>query len=153
MEQCRRSSANMNGTQLTQRCKHQGGVTVTIKRQLQDQTRDLLVGLGGSQTEVAESLGSSGVLATPKDPEDCAVAVYLRATLGTEQRVKSLAIKCNCVMIFLDGPRRFHWRNVVKVELPEPVCQFILAFDQGAYPNLVRGSGPLPRHSESSTAT
>jgi len=117
---------------------------VTIKRQLHDQTRDLLVDLGTSRAEVADALRDLGVVATPKDPQDCAIAVYLKAILGTERRVRSLAVKCNCVMVFLDEAKRFHWRSVVTIELPEPVGEFVVAFDQGAYPELTRKGSRAP---------
>jgi hypothetical protein len=47
-------------------------------RELKRQIRDVLAELGSCRFEVAEALRNLGVHAVPKDPQDCAVAVYLK---------------------------------------------------------------------------
>ena len=118
---------------------------MTGKRELKVHTRDLLLRLGSCDADVATVLHGFGVQAAPKNPQDCAIAVYLKAILGTERRVNSLVVNRKYVMVLLGGLGRFHWHNVVKVQLPQPVCQFIVAFDGGAYPELVREGWRLPR--------
>ena len=48
-------------------------------------------------------------------------------------------------MSSLDEPTRFHRLNLVTVLLPEPVRQFIVAFDEAVYLTLIRegSSNPL----------
>ncbi|HLI16275.1 MAG TPA: hypothetical protein VKV23_09525 [Acidimicrobiales bacterium] len=106
----------------------------TMKRQC----RDLLAGLGRSAREVASSLEAAGVRATARDPEGCAVAVYLRAILGADERVRSLQVSESNVLI-RPSPR---WRLAVVVPLPQPVREFIAAFDAERFPTLLRRARP-----------
>lgn len=116
-------------------------------RQLKQQTRDLLEGLGSCRNQVADTLRRAGVRGKPKDEGDCAVAVYLKAVLGSDQRIHSLAVQSSNVKVVTDQPRRLHPRTWVTVWLPEPVRQFIVAFDGAAYPDLVRKGSDQARHS------
>jgi hypothetical protein len=114
------------------------GVDMIGNRQLKEQIRDLLVGLGSCRTEVAQALHHLGVRAVPQDPKDCAVAVYLRAVLGADLRVESLFVRSRDVKVRTDEPKRFHLPHLVTVALPQPICQFIVAFDEAVYPDLLR---------------
>jgi hypothetical protein len=116
-------------------------------RELKNQTRDLLVELGTSRTEVARTLRSLGVRAVPNDPQDCAVAVYLRAVMGADRRIRSFAVQSGDVKVLVDEPKWFRLPNVVRVLLPAPVRDFIAAFDGRVYPDLVlrdRASSSMP---------
>ncbi len=111
---------------------------MTGNRQLKKQTRELLGGLGSCRAEVAGTLRGVGVRAVPKDPRDCAVAIYLGAVLGADTRIKSLAVQSGDVKVLVEEPKWFHLPNVVRVQLPKAVRQFIEAFDQAVYPDLIR---------------
>ena len=108
---------------------------------LKKQTQDLLSGLGNCRTEVAEEMRRLGIRAAPRDPHGCAIAVYLTAVLGADLRVRSLAVESAAVRVRLEGSRRFHWPRFVTVRLPEPVREFIVAFDQALYPAMIRAEG------------
>lgn len=121
------------------------------KRRLRDQVGELLVALGANRSEVAASLCDAGVWGARKDPSCCAVASYLGAVVGADPRVRSLTAGQCRVKIVLNGPVRFLPPAVVRVPLPRPVRQFIVAFDRGMYPMLVRG--PLDGARQDSEST
>ncbi len=112
-------------------------------RQLKRQIRELLSGLGGCGSEVAAALGDLGVRAEPRDPRDCAIAVYLRAVVGADHRIRAVAVQRDDVKVLTERAR-FNLPNVVTVRLPEPVRRFIEAFDEAAYPNLIRWRHSVP---------
>jgi hypothetical protein len=107
-------------------------------RELRQHVQELLIGLGNSPTEVAATLRRAGVRALPKDPQDCAIAVYLRAVIGGDRRVRSITVHGSTVKVQLGERTRWRWPNLVSVLLPDPVRKFISAFDQVIYPDLVR---------------
>jgi hypothetical protein len=122
-------------------------------RQLRDQTAQLLVGLGANRSEVAASLCDAGVWGARNDPTCCAVATYLSAVLGADSRVRSLTTGQSQVKIIVNGPIRILPPAVVRVPLPEPIRQFIVAFDRGMYPMLVRDPAEDARQSSKSTTS
>jgi hypothetical protein len=107
-------------------------------RQLKAQVEQLLAGLGNSPGQVAASLCQEGVWGIPNDARSCAVASYLGAVLGADPRVRSLTTGQSLVKVVVDGPVAFLPPAVARVRLPQPVRQFIAAFDQGMFPMLVR---------------
>ncbi|HEX4243952.1 MAG TPA: hypothetical protein VHY77_00175 [Acidimicrobiales bacterium] len=122
-------------------------------RALGEQTAELLAGLGTSRGEVAASLCDAGVWGTRNDPRCCAVASYLGAVLGADPRVRSLTTGQSQVKIIVNGRVRLLPSSVVRVPLPPSVAQFIVAFDRGVYPMLVRGpAGSIPQQSESASS-
>ena len=123
------------------------------RQQLRNQTRELLVGLGNNRAEVAASLCDAGVWGARHNPRSCAVSSYLNALLGADPRVRSHTTGQSQVKIVLDGPVRFFPSTVVRVPLPQPVRQFIVAFDRGMYPMLVRAPAEDARQSSESTAS
>jgi hypothetical protein len=122
-------------------------------RQLRDQTTELLLELGANRSEVAASLCDAGVWGARNDPRCCAVATYLGAVLGADPRVRSLTTGQSQVKIVVNGPVRFLPPVIVRVPLPQPVRQFIVAFDRGMYPMLVRGPVEKARQSSESTTS
>ncbi|MGA7419621.1 MAG: hypothetical protein WB765_15055 [Acidimicrobiales bacterium] len=108
-------------------------------RLLKRQIREVLTGLGSCENDVAAALGGTGVRAEPRDPRDCAIAVYLRAVVGVDHRISSVAVQRSDVKV-LTEPARFGLPNIVTVRLPEPVRRFIEAFDKAAYPKLIRAN-------------
>jgi hypothetical protein len=122
-------------------------------RQLRDQVGELLVGLGANRSEVAASLCDAGVWGARNNPRCCAVASYLGAVLGADPRVRSLTTGQSQVKIVVNGPVRFLPPAVVRVPLPQPVRQFIVAFDRGMYPMLVRGPVEDARQNSDSTTS
>jgi hypothetical protein len=81
------------------------------------------------------------------------VATYLGAVLGADPRVRSLTTGQSQVKVVVNGPVRFFPPVIVRVPLPQPVRQFIVAFDRGMYPMLVRGPVEKARQSSESTAS
>ena len=122
-------------------------------RQLRDQVGELLVALGANRSEVAASLCDVGVWGARNDPSCCAVATYLGAVLGADPRVRSLTTGQSQVKIVVNGPVRFLPSALVRVPLPQPVRQFIVAFDRGMYPMLVRSPVEGARQSSESTTS
>lgn len=103
----------------------------TGRRSLTRQVGGLLEGLGSSGQEVAQTLASQGVQGNPGDVLQCALAVYLRAVLGADPRVRSVAVTDRWVNV---GTA---WRTHLVVE-PPAVRTFIHLFDAGRFPELVR---------------
>jgi hypothetical protein len=122
-------------------------------RQLRDQVGELLVGLGTNRSEVAASLCDAGVWGARNNPRCCAVASFLGAVLGADPRVRSLTTGQSQVKIVVNGSLRFLPPTVVRIPLPQPVRQFIVAFDRGMYPMLVRGPAVGVRQSSESTTS
>jgi hypothetical protein len=122
-------------------------------RRLGVQVGELLIGLGANRSEVAASLCDAGVWGARNNPRCCAVASYLGAVLGADPRVRSLTTGQSQVKITVNGPLPFLPPAVVRVALPQPVRQFIVAFDRGMYPMLVRGSVEDARQSSESTTS
>lgn len=106
------------------------------QKAIRRQTTDLLAALGGSSTEVATSLAEYQVRGRPRDPHGCAVAVYLRAVLGADPRIKAVKVSETCVRISLVQRRRS-----VQVSSPRAVRGFVESFDHGLFPSLVRPAG------------
>lgn len=121
--------------------------------QLRQQTGELLAGLGTSRVEVAGSLCDAGVWGTRNNPSCCAVASYLGAVLGADPRVRSLTTGQSQVKIMVNGRIRFLPPSVVRVPLPLSVRQFIVAFDRGIYPMLVRNPASSSRQASESAST
>jgi hypothetical protein len=112
-------------------------VGVIGNRQLKKQIQDLLVGLGSCRFEVAQALHDLGVRAVPKDPCECAVAIYLKAVLNADLRIASLVVESRDVKVRIEGSKWFHF-HIATVALPQPIRQFIVAFDEAVYPDLLR---------------
>jgi hypothetical protein len=113
---------------------------VGANRKLKKQTRSLLFGLGSCRSEVAASLVSFGVRATPKDDSlGDAVAVYLRAVVGTDRRVRAITVQRGHVRLRMARSVRFLPHRPVVVPLTGAIREFISAFDEEFYPELVRG--------------
>ena len=79
----------------------------------------LLDELGGTVSEVAESLGSMGIEVRPSDPKDSAAARYLHAVIGADSRVRQ--VKVNARWLVLKARRR--WSPAIWVPLPDPVTR------------------------------
>ena len=105
------------------------------RQSLGRQVGGLLEGLGSSGQEVAQTLVDQGVRGNPGDVGQCALAVYLRAVLGADPRVRSVAVTDRWVNI---GTA---WRTHLVVE-PPAVRTFIHLFDAGRFPQLVRSPHP-----------
>jgi hypothetical protein len=109
------------------------------RRALRSETRQLLAALGQDADQVATSLAAGGVRGKRTSTRECAVAVYLSAIVGADERVSAIAVAGTRMRITL----RSHWTPPVVVWLPPAVRQFVSAFDAGRFPSLVRG--PLSR--------
>jgi hypothetical protein len=104
------------------------------------QTLDLLGELGEDVETVVNRLGTAGVHGTPTNAENCAVAVYLRAVMTGDPRVRTVSVGNTSVMV--SPPQG--WRRSVAVSLPPAVRRFIEAFDERRFPQLERSEGSVP---------
>jgi hypothetical protein len=91
----------------------------------------LLAELGTSEGDVTRSLADAGVAGNRGDPRDCAVARYLNAIVGAEPDINSVSVGRSVVWMSRRG-----LRPAVRVSIPAPVRQFIMAFDAGIHPEL-----------------
>ncbi len=107
-------------------------------RQLKKQTGALLADLGDSADEVAESLWTAGVNGVRQNNRSCAVALYMHALMGSDPRIRSVAVGHCALQISVAAPPEFRPAGRLLVQLPKPVRQFVAAFDAGQYPMMVR---------------
>jgi hypothetical protein len=93
----------------------------------------LLEQLGGTSDAVATSLQRAGVQGDPFLVSRCPLARYLHAVVGIEPRVGK--IKVGLYKAVINGPR---WWQPMTVDLPAPVRGFVVDFDRGRFPDLLR---------------
>lgn len=106
----------------------------TERAAIRRHTQDLLASLGTSASAVAAALTEAGVRGLPSNARECAVAVYLGAVISADSRVRSVKVCKSEIQIERTGC----WRRSVIVPLPDPVRQFVAAFDARSYPVLLR---------------
>jgi hypothetical protein len=97
-------------------------------------TIGLLTSLGNTADAVAASLEAAGVRGVSANPRGCAVAVYLGAVIGADPQVRSVKVGRAEVVI---TPKRWWGRSIV-VPIPPPAREFVVAFDAGRFPKLLR---------------
>jgi hypothetical protein len=93
----------------------------------------LLEQLGGTSEAVATALQQAGVQGDPFLVSRCPLARYLHAVVGIEPRVGK--IKVGLYKAVINGPR---WWQPTTVDLPAPVRGFVVDFDRGRFPELLR---------------
>jgi hypothetical protein len=108
-------------------------IGIAERRGLRAQTRQLLSALGDDADAVAASLAAEGVRGHAGSGRGCAIAVYLAAVVGADQRVRSVTVSSSRLGVKPASA----WRPVVVVRLPRPVRQFISAFDAERFPELL----------------
>jgi len=109
--------------------------TTSVNRQtLRTSLRELLVGLGSTGPEVAQTLRSAGIEGTKKSARDCALALYLRAVVTGDMRVGSVVVWGPTIVVHRTGGLRLP----IRLAVPDAVRAFIAGFDQGYYPELLR---------------
>src|ERR1700679_3365672 len=113
-------------------------------RQLNRQTRELLAGLGVSPDEAAGSLEGAGVAGGPRDNGSCAIALYLRACMGADPRIRSVNVGHCSLLLDTASPPEYRPSGRLLVQLPKPVRQFVAAFDAPGYPT-VMATPPEPK--------
>lgn len=91
--------------------------------------------LGSTSAEVAARLADDGIRGVPGSTDSCAIAVYLHAVLGADDRVRDIHVSNGWVTV----SRR--WGPGVLASQPNPVRAFIRMFDAGLFPELVRSGG------------
>lgn len=101
-------------------------------RALRGAVGDCLDQLGHSPEEVASRLETYGVRGVPGKADDCALARYLRAVIGTEHSVGRVGVLEHRLRITRRG-----WRLPFALPLPPAIQGFIRDFDEGNYPALV----------------
>ena len=113
------------------------------RSQLRADVGRLVEGLGRDAGEVASSLQMAGVRGARHDVGGCPLTTYLRAVMGADSRVDDVRVHAGHATV---GRR---WSKPVKVPLPGAARDFVVAFDRGEFPKLVRSYGdagePLPR--------
>jgi hypothetical protein len=107
---------------------------------LRNQIADLLQTLGDDAQHVAASLAEAGVRGKPRNAEGCPVAVFVKAVVGADPRVRTVTVYNACLAV--RGPSR--WRRPLDVHLPAPVRGFIVAFDAERFPALMPARSTLP---------
>jgi hypothetical protein len=101
-------------------------------RELRGHVQGCLTDLGDSPDAVAGRLTALGVRGIPGRADDCAVARYLKAVVGSERSVKVVGVLERRIRISRRG-----MRLPVSVPLPTGVANFVRNFDQGRYPVLL----------------
>jgi hypothetical protein len=91
---------------------------------------ETLAGLGGTAGEVADSLRRLGVRGVPRRCHDCPLARLLAATFDSGR--VSVSWACAAHTSPGEGPMRF-------CNLPGGCAEFVLAFDNLQFPDLVEG--------------
>jgi hypothetical protein len=107
------------------------------RRDLRENALALLASLGDTTQQIATSLERSGVRATPRNPSDCALAVFLGAVLASDPRIRSVYVTGYVVMLC---PAQW-WHPDVRITLSAPLRHFVSSFDRGSFPQLMRTSG------------
>jgi hypothetical protein len=109
----------------------------------------LLEQLGGTSEAVATSLRQAGVQGDPFLVSRCPLARYLHAVVGVEPRVGK--IKVGLYKAVINGPR---WWQPMTIDLPAPVRGFVVDFDRGRFPDLLRRAKgrPVPGASANNTS-
>jgi len=108
------------------------------RQTLRASLRELLAGLGSTESEVAQTLRSAGIEGTKKSARDCALALYLRAVVTGDMRVGSIVVWGPTIVVHRTGGLRLP----IRLAVPAPVRTFIAGFDLGDYPELQRdGTG------------
>ena len=104
------------------------------RKELRDRVAEMLRTLGGDPEEVSRQLELASVRGTPRDPQDCAIALFLTAILGADPAVRTLKVFNDRVVVF---PTQ-RWLGQIVVRLSEPLRLFVADFDRDRYPQLTR---------------
>lgn len=97
--------------------------------------RDLLVGLGTTADEIAESLTVAGIAGQVNEPCECAIARYIRANGYEGVGVLNGAGPLDCFRVEASDSGDYVIGDA------GPVADFIRAFDREEYPHLIAGGG------------
>jgi hypothetical protein len=103
---------------------------LTERAALREDAATLMGELGDTVSEVATSVGSLGVQVLPTSAGGSAVARYLHAVVGADDRVKRVTVTKRWLV--LKTYRR--WWSTIRLRLPQPVREFTLSVD-AARPN------------------
>ncbi len=115
-------------------CGNENTMRSSQRRDLRENALALMASLGETTQQIATSLQRSGVRATPRNPSDCAIAVFLGAVLASDSRVGSVYVTGSKVML---SPAK-SWQRLVTIRLSAPLGDFISSFDLGTFPELTR---------------
>jgi len=111
-------------------------------RQIKKRAGALLDGLGRDPDEVADSLREVGVLGVPRSNSSCAIAVFTRALLQADPRIRSVAVGPCTLVLTLAAPDGTRPGGRLTVQLPKAVRGFVAGFDAQRYPEVIRGEAP-----------
>lgn len=106
------------------------------RQELREQVAELLTSLGDDPRHVAGRLQAAGVVGTPGNVKDCAIARYLTAVVGADTRIR--CVKVTNRSVALTASRS--WRPL-RVRLPRPLQEFVVGFDHCLHPELIRPAG------------
>ena len=100
---------------------------------LRAQISALLEDLGPTAQAVADNLEAVGITGVPHSGSDCAVARYINAVVGPDNRLRKVAVGRYAVTVV--GKR---WCTLAVVApIPEQLRHFIVRFDRHEYPKLI----------------
>jgi hypothetical protein len=88
--------------------------------------------LGATPDAVARRLSAYGVAGVPGKAEDCPMARYLKAVIGSEPCVSGVVVLERRLQV-----KRGRLRLPVSLTLPSAIAGFVRGFDEGQYPRLV----------------
>lgn len=97
--------------------------------------------LGRRRQKVRRTLRKLGCVGDPDSCSSCPVAIYLIRTFGTEDVVVDgpHAVVTREVLLDHEGFGDFYEDvEVLQIQLPEPVMDFIASFDSRQYPDLIK---------------
>jgi hypothetical protein len=99
-----------------------------------------LQSLGTNADEVAETLRELGVTGRPSRARECPIANFVKG-LG-RARFGTVVSGTGTLWVYppdvdYGAAEAETWEYLAEMEIPEPVCQFILKFDMGRFLNLV----------------
>lgn len=103
------------------------------RSRISEGVEQLLQSLGDDLDTVVSSLEAHGVRARPRNPEECVLARYLNAVIGSDPAISAVHVWRYSVRVRL----RYRLRRSVVVRLPVLLSEFIVVFDGLSFPQLV----------------
>jgi hypothetical protein len=104
-----------------------GGHRQTLRRSVDGLVR----GLGCDPRAIAGSLDSEGIKGLTGNSNECAIARYLKAVVGSEATVVGVFVTERHIKV----TRRF--RSPILLSLPPAARAFVREFDAGGFPTLI----------------
>jgi hypothetical protein len=104
-------------------------MTQPLQPSIHDRAVELLDALGPTATDVARNLQAAGIKGKRDACARCPVAVYL---LKSDLSPRDVSVYAGEIALYYGD----NYEDVLYVDTPDPVAQFIQQFDRGAYNQL-----------------